>query len=180
MLLPSKFRLQRHNRFLEHHPCGSGDVGFLGSTGRRAAGRGPSNAKAARVTRNKVSHMEIKALVADSSAKARKNIIRSLKQIGVQNVAEANNGNEAIQLLETGTYDVVFAEWNTRIEGGENVVKAFRKRNSKLPVIVTAPPSKTPADLQKTFPEASNYLTLPLTTEQLRKTVSEYVPSIAS
>ena len=44
--------------------------------------------------------MEIKALVADSSAKARKNIIRSLKEIGVRKVTEAADGDEAIQLLQ--------------------------------------------------------------------------------
>jgi CheY-like chemotaxis protein len=47
--------------------------------------------------------MEIKALVADSSAKARKNIIRSLNEIGVRKVAEAADGDEAIQLLQKGT-----------------------------------------------------------------------------
>ena len=57
--------------------------------------------------------MEIKALVADSSAKARKNIIRSLKGIGVRKVTEAADGDEAVQLLQKGTYDVVFAAWNT-------------------------------------------------------------------
>ena len=122
--------------------------------------------------------MEIKALVADSSAKARKNIIRSLKEIGVRKVAEAADGDEAIQLLEKGTYDVVFAEWNTQLNSGEELVKAFRKVNPKLPIIVTAPPSMMPDDLQKSCPNASKYLTLPFTTEQLRKTVSEYVPSL--
>ena len=123
--------------------------------------------------------MKITALVADSSAKARKNIIRSLKEIGVRNVAEASDGDEAMQLLEMGNYDLVIAEWNTLIGGGEELITAFRKLNSNLPIIVTAPPSKSPADLQKSCPNASNYLTLPFTTEQLRKTVSEYVPSIA-
>ena len=123
--------------------------------------------------------MEIKALVADSSAKARKNIIRSLKEIGVRKVAEAADGDEAIQLLQKCTFDVVFAEWNTQIDGGEELITAFRKFAAKTPIIVTAPPSRTPDDLQKSCPNASNYLTLPFTTEQLRKTVSEYVPSIA-
>ena len=123
--------------------------------------------------------MEIKALVADSSAKSRKNMIRSLKQIGVRNVAEASDGNQAIQLLQTGTYDMVIAEWNTQVSGGEELVTLFQKLNAKMPIIVTAPPTKTVADLQKACPNASNYLTLPFTTEQLRKTIAQYIPSIA-
>jgi two-component system chemotaxis response regulator CheY len=123
--------------------------------------------------------MEVKALVTDSSAKSRKNIIRSLKEIGVRKVAEANNGDEAIRLLQAGTYDLVFADWNTQMNSGEVPINAFRKLNAKMPIIVTAPPSKQQAELQKLCPNASNYLTLPFTTEELRTTISEYVPSIA-
>lgn len=123
--------------------------------------------------------MEIKALVADSSSMARKNITRSLNEIGVRDVVEAKDGDQAIKFLQTGTFDVVFAEWNSQIGEGEELVNAVRKMHRKLPIIVTAPQSKKIADLKKSFPSASNYLTMPFTTEQLRKTVSEYVPSIA-
>jgi len=123
--------------------------------------------------------MEIKALVADSSSKTRKNITRSLNEIGVRNVVEATDGNQAIELLETGNFDVVFAEWNTQSGKMEELVKAARKINAKLPVIVTAPQSKQMAELKKSCPTASNYLTVPFTTDQLRKTVAQYVPSIA-
>ena len=47
------------------------------------------------------------------------------------------------------------------MNSGEELVKAFRKVDPKLPIIVTAPPSRTPDDLQKSCPNASNYLTLP-------------------
>ena len=123
--------------------------------------------------------MEFKALVADSSAKVRKNITRSLKEIGVRNVVEATDTIQAIELVEKNTFDVVIAEWNTQIGAGEELVKSFRKMDAKLPIIVTAPHTKKLTDLQKNCPSASTYLMMPFTTEQLRKTVSEYVPSIA-
>ena len=123
--------------------------------------------------------MEIKALVTDSSSKVRKNIIRSLKEIGVRDIVEATNGNEAVKLMEKRKVDVVFAEWNTQIGQGEKLVKSFRRADAKLPVIVTAPQSKQIDELKKTYPTASNYLTLPFTTEQLHKTVAQCVPSIA-
>ncbi|MEX2315941.1 MAG: response regulator [Pirellulales bacterium] len=123
--------------------------------------------------------MEIKALIADSSSKVRKNITNSLHEIGVRDVVEATDGNQAIKLLETGKYNMVFAEWNTQVGQGEELVTAFRRVDKKLPVIVTAPESKKTTDLKKEFPTASNYLTMPFTTEQLRKTVAQYVPTIA-
>ena len=123
--------------------------------------------------------MEFKALVTDSSSKVQKNITRSLNEIGVRNVVEATDGNQAIELLETGDFGVVFAEWNTQFGECQVLVEAVRKMNGNLPIIATAPQSKKIAELKKACPSATNYLTTPFTTDQLRRTVSEYVPSIA-
>jgi two-component system, chemotaxis family, chemotaxis protein CheY len=123
--------------------------------------------------------MEIKALVANSSNKERKNITRSLKEIGVVEVVEATDGNQAMELLQTGTFDVFFAEYNTKMNKGEELVKTVRTINGKLPIIVTAPQSKKIDELKKIVPNASNYITTPFTTDQLRTTVKQYVPSLA-
>jgi two-component system, chemotaxis family, chemotaxis protein CheY len=123
--------------------------------------------------------MEIKALVADSSKQTRKNITRSLKEIGVRNVVEANDTKQAIELVKKGSFDVIFAEFKTTTGTGEDMLKTFRKMDAKVPIIVTAPQTQNVAELKKTCPTASSYLTTPFTTEQLRKTVSQYVPSIA-
>jgi len=123
--------------------------------------------------------MEIKALVANSSEKERRNIARSLKEIGVRTVTEATDASRAIELLKKGKFDVFFAEYNTTSPEGEELATAVRKIDNKLPIIVTAPQSKQMDELKKTCPTASNYLTMPFTTEQLRNTVREYVPSLA-
>jgi two-component system chemotaxis response regulator CheY len=123
--------------------------------------------------------MDCKALVADSSGKVRKNIASSLKEIGIREVVEANDGNHAIELVQNGKFDVIFTEWNTTNREGQTLVEAVRKMNNRLPIIVTAPQSKKIAELKKSCPNASNYLTMPFTTDQLRKTVAEFVPSIA-
>lgn len=123
--------------------------------------------------------MEIKALVADSSSKVRKNISRSLKEIGVRNVIEATDGSQAIEMLQTGKFDIVFAEWNTKTAKGEELVSTLRRTDAKMPIVVTAPQSKQMAELKKSYPTASNYLTMPFTTEQLKSTVAQCVPSIA-
>jgi two-component system, chemotaxis family, chemotaxis protein CheY len=123
--------------------------------------------------------MEIKALVTDSNSKVRKNITRSLKEMGIKNVAEATDGRQAIEMLGKGKYDIVFAEWNTKTEKGEELVSTMRRSDAKMPIIVTAPQSKQLAELKQSCPTATNYLTTPFTTDQLKKTVCQYVPSIA-
>jgi len=123
--------------------------------------------------------MELKVLVAESSKQVRKNITRSLKEMGVATVVEAASTEQAIEMFQKGTYDVIFAEWNTQIGVGEELLKTFRKMDVNVPIIVTAPQSKNVAELKKNCPSASSYLTTPFTTEQLRTTVAQYVPSIA-
>ncbi|MEX2310791.1 MAG: response regulator [Pirellulales bacterium] len=123
--------------------------------------------------------MEIKALVANSSKKERNNITRTLKEIGVRNVVEANDGREAMELLKKGKFDVIFAEGNTQCCDGEELLTAARKSDSKVTIIVTAPQSKKLDELKKAYPNATNYLTMPFTKEQLQKTVSQYLPTIA-
>jgi two-component system chemotaxis response regulator CheY len=120
--------------------------------------------------------METKVLVADSSAKVRKNIARSLNEIGVQNVVEASDGNEAIKLFQTGTYDLVFAEWSNV---GTKLAEEIRKVNGTLPIIITAPESKNKQDLKSYCPGASDMLSTPFKTEEFRKKVEKYIPTLA-
>lgn len=123
--------------------------------------------------------MEFKALVANSSSKERKNITKSLKEIGVKEVVEATDTKQAIELLEKGKYNFLFAGFNTQAGELDELVKTARKCDGQLPIIVTAPKSKKEEELKKACPSASKYLTMPCTTEQLKKTVGEYAATIA-
>jgi two-component system chemotaxis response regulator CheY len=122
--------------------------------------------------------MDIKVLVANSSANVRQNITQSLQEIGVQNVVEATTGEAAIQGIRKDSFDIVFAEPNTKA-GGEELIQAIRKIDAELPVILTAPQSQKLAELKRAYPGASNYLTTPFTTQQLKKTVANFIPSLA-
>lgn len=123
--------------------------------------------------------MEIKALVTDSNSKVRKNLTRSLKELGIKNVAEATDGCQAIEMLQKGKYDIVFAEYNSKTAQGDELVTSIRRTDAKTPIVVMAPQSKQMTELKQSCPTASSYLTTPFTTEQLKKTVAQCVPSIA-
>ncbi|MEX2171217.1 MAG: response regulator [Pirellulales bacterium] len=123
--------------------------------------------------------MSYKALVANSSSKERKNITRSLKEIGVSQVVEATDGDQAIEFLDKGNFNVVFAEWNAQTGNGGDLLKALRTKNQTLPIIATIPQSQTMTDLKQNCPSATNFITMPFTTEQLKKTVAQYVPTLA-
>jgi two-component system chemotaxis response regulator CheY len=124
--------------------------------------------------------MSYKALVANSSSKERKNIARSLKEIGVSQIVEATDGDQAIELLDKGSFNLVFAEWNAQTGTGGELLKALRIKNQSMPIIATVPQSQSATDLKKTCPSATNFITMPFTTEQLKKTIGQYVPTLAS
>jgi DNA-binding NtrC family response regulator len=123
--------------------------------------------------------MKIKALVANSSPKERKNITKSLNEIGVRGV-EAADRNEALELLQNDKFDMVIAEFNAQGGDSQELVNAARKINNTLPIIVTAPQSKNLNEVKQALPNASTYLSTPFTAQQLRETVGEFIPSIAS
>lgn len=123
--------------------------------------------------------MNCKALVATSSSQERKNIARSLKEIGVSQIVEATNGDQAMELLNKDSFDIVFADYNCQTTTGGELIRALRKRDQNLAIIATAPQSQPIADVKKNCPTATNYLTMPFTTEQLKKTVAQYVPTLA-
>lgn len=123
--------------------------------------------------------MSYKALVANSSSKERKNIARSLKEIGVSQIVEATDGDQAIELLDKGSFNLVFAEWNAQTGAGGELLKALRTKNQSMPIIATVPQSQSATDLAKTCPSATNFITMPFTTEQLKKAIGQYVPTLA-
>lgn len=124
--------------------------------------------------------MSYKALVANTSSKERKNITRMLKEIGVRQVVEANDGDQAIELLNKGGFDIAFAEWNCQTRNGCELVSALRTKNQTLPIIATAPQSQPMTEVKMQCPTATNYIAMPFTCEQLKKAIGQYVPTLAS
>ena len=123
--------------------------------------------------------MNIKILVADTSSKVRKNFTRSLKEIGVQNVMEAGDGNAAINLLGQEQFNAVLADGKIEIESGKGLVEEIRRIDSNVPIILTTNQADSSPAFEITHPSASAHLTKPFTTQSLREKLRRLVPAIA-
>ncbi len=123
--------------------------------------------------------MNIKVLVANTSSKVRENITRSLKEIGVQSVMEANDANTAINLLKEEQFNAVLADWKIQTESGKGLVEEIRHIDSNVPIIVTTNQAELSPAFEKKHPSASAYLTKPFTTQSLREKLQQLVPAIA-
>ena len=123
--------------------------------------------------------MKTNALVVDRRSMEGNELTIPLKLVGVKKVIEASADELLAQPLKTGTFDVVFVEFNTLMEAGRDLIKSIRQMDLEVPIIVTYPDSVSVADLQKYCPEVSATLMTPFSDEQLRNVVEQHVFAMA-
>jgi two-component system chemotaxis response regulator CheY len=69
---------------------------------------------------------DLQVLIADDQDSMRRLHRFSLKQIGIHQVTEASNGQEAIGLLRTQKYDLVICDWTMQPIDGLQVFNMMR------------------------------------------------------
>ena len=81
---------------------------------------------------------ELKVLLVDDSLMARKHISRVLKNLGIENITEAENGREAVEILERSFFDMVFTDYNMPVMDGEELTRYIREKSmqSSIPVLM--------------------------------------------
>lgn len=81
---------------------------------------------------------ELRILLVDDSALARKHIGRVLGNLGAAKIVEAQDGKEAIELLQQREFDLVVTDYNMPVMDGEELLKYIRTESSQsyVPVIM--------------------------------------------
>lgn len=81
---------------------------------------------------------EVRALVVDDSRMSRKYISRILTNLGIENITEACDGNEAIQLLKGELYDLVVTDLNMPEVNGQDLTLYIRNHSQQpdLPILL--------------------------------------------
>ena len=120
--------------------------------------------------------MSLRVLVADDSAVMRKIIIRSLNAVGLSDVAEAADGDQAIAAFSGGNFDLVLTDWNMPNKSGLDVVKAIRGAGSQVPVIMITTEAERTRVMDAIQAGVTDYLAKPFEADALRAKLSQYVP----
>ncbi len=119
--------------------------------------------------------MSLKVLVADDSGTMRKIIIRSLMAVGINDVIEARDGAEAIDLFGQHTFDLVLTDWNMPNKNGPDVVREIRAQGSDVPIIMITTESEKRSVLEAIQAGVTDYLVKPFDTDVLRAKLSRFV-----
>jgi two-component system chemotaxis response regulator CheY len=118
--------------------------------------------------------MATRCLVADDSSTMRKIILRSLNAVGVTEITEAGDGDEAIKAFGEGEFDLVLTDWNMPGKSGLEVIQSIRTTNTKVPIIMVTTEAEKSRVLEAIQAGVSDYLVKPFTADTLREKLAKH------
>ncbi|MDR3725668.1 MAG: response regulator transcription factor [Terracidiphilus sp.] len=108
----------------------------------------------------------IRILVVDDESAIRRALRPPLVELGFH-VAEASRGEEALQLLRSGTYDVVLLDVNMPGIGGIETLRRIRAIMPRLPILMLTVRDQEEDKVEALESGADDYVTKPFSTREL-------------
>jgi two-component system, OmpR family, KDP operon response regulator KdpE len=109
---------------------------------------------------------DIRVLVVDDEPAIRRALRPPLVELGFQ-VTEASRGEEALQVLRAGTYDVVLLDINMPGIGGIETLRRIRGFAPRLPVLMLTVRDQEEDKVEALDMGADDYVTKPFSTREL-------------
>jgi two-component system, chemotaxis family, chemotaxis protein CheY len=115
----------------------------------------------------------MKILTVDDFSTMRRIIRNMLRQLGYTNIVEAEDGAEALSLLQREKMDFVISDWNMPNMNGLDLLKAIRADENLKPIpvlLVTAEALKENV-VEAVKAGVNNYVVKPFTAEKLKEKI---------
>ena len=118
---------------------------------------------------------QMKVLVVDDFPTMRRIIKNLLRQLGFQNIAEAEDGAHALRLIKEGSVDFVVTDWNMPKMTGIELLKAIREdaAHKALPVLMVTAEAEKESIVQAIKAGVNNYIVKPFTAEVLKDKIEK-------
>lgn len=116
-------------------------------------------------------HNNLKILIVDDFPTMRSITRNLLRELGFNQVEEADDGNAALPLLQSGGFDLLITDWSMPGMPGVELLKAVRAddRFRNLPVLMIAAESKRAQVVEAAQAGVDGYLVKPFTAETLEQ-----------
>ena len=114
-------------------------------------------------------------LVVDDFATMRRIISNVLKQLGYENILEAEDGTKALQVLETEKVDFVITDWNMPQMSGLDLLKAIRASEDKkdIPVLMVTAEAMQENIMKAAQAGVNNYIIKPFDAKTLSDKINK-------
>jgi two-component system chemotaxis response regulator CheY len=111
--------------------------------------------------------LKMKILVVDDFSTMRRIVKNVLKQIGFDNIEEAEDGAQALSKLKTGKFDFVVTDWNMPNMDGLDFFKAARQEPAlkHIPFLMVTAEAEKDKVIKAIQAGVNNYVVKPFTAE---------------
>jgi two-component system chemotaxis response regulator CheY len=111
----------------------------------------------------------MKILVVDDFSTMRRIVKNLLRDLGFTNTHEADDGNTALPMLQSGNFDFLVTDWNMPGMQGIDLLKAVRAddRLKTLPVLMVTAESKREQIIEAAQAGVNGYIVKPFTAATL-------------
>jgi two-component system chemotaxis response regulator CheY len=113
----------------------------------------------------------IKILVVDDFSTMRRIVKNVLKQLGFENLDEAEDGAQALTKLKSGAYGFVVSDWNMPNMDGLELLKEVRKDPAlkDLPILMVTAEAEKDKVVTAIQAGVNNYVVKPFTAEVFKE-----------
>jgi two-component system, chemotaxis family, chemotaxis protein CheY len=113
---------------------------------------------------------KMKILIVDDFPTMRRIIKNLFKQLGFENIEEAEDGAQAFSRLKSGGFEFVCSDWNMPNMDGLELLKKVRADNElqKLPVLMVTAEAEKEKVIEAIKAGVNNYVVKPFTAEVLK------------
>lgn len=125
---------------------------------------------------------DMKILVVDDFSTMRRIIKNLLRDLGFANTDEADDGNSALPMLQTGKYDFLVTDWNMPGMTGIELLKNVRAdENLKtLPILMVTAEAKRDQIVAAAQAGVNGYVVKPFTAAVLKEKIEKIFERIDS
>jgi len=119
-------------------------------------------------------------LIVDDFATMRKVIRNLLKQVGYENIMEADNGEAGLAVLKSHKIDFVISDWNMPVMTGLELLKAVRADAdiSQTPFLMVTAEALKENVVAAVKAGVSNYIVKPFTAEVLNEKIEKIIEKL--
>ncbi len=118
----------------------------------------------------------MKVLVVDDSPVIRCLIARALESLGIRRILQANDGTEALELMQANQVALVISDYFMPKLDGLELTKTIRAQHADLPIIMVSIVDSREKIIEVVKAGVSDYLIKPFTRNELIKKVEKFLP----
>lgn len=125
-----------------------------------------------------MAYKDLVAMVVDDFSTMRRIVRKILKDLQFQEVIEAENGAEALKLLENNKVDLIVSDWNMPTMTGLELLKRVRadERLRGLPFLMVTAEAQKENIFEAIQAKVSNYIVKPFSPAVFEEKLAKIIP----